>query len=176
MRRAVEAVYDIPIPEPMLEPDYRPPPNVIGGAERGAFTLANIRGRMAPDRNRTAAVGLILLTLLGTSLTLPALLQFGTSTRRKYYKRAEIGFLVFLGVIAIAVTIARLLELTEVWYVGALISIGIRALAVWLPLPTSMLWIICVTFWVAAYLLLGRVFRSIEFPREKTMNRFAEEY
>ena len=78
--------------------------------------------------------------------------------------------------IAIAVSAARLLDFTQGWYVGALIFIGIRTLAHWLPLPTSILWIFCVTFWVGAYLLLERVFNTIEFPREKTMNRFAEEY
>ncbi len=45
-----------------------------------------------------------------------------------------------------------------------------------LILPTSILWIFCVTSWVGAYLLLERVFQRIEFPTEKTMNRFAEEY
>jgi len=38
------------------------------------------------------------------------------------------------------------------------------------------LWIFCVTSWAGAYLLLERIFSTIEFPREKTMNRFAEEY
>jgi hypothetical protein len=45
-----------------------------------------------------------------------------------------------------------------------------------LVLPTTILWFLCVTFWAGAYLLLERVFCTIEFPREKTMNRFAEEY
>jgi len=45
-----------------------------------------------------------------------------------------------------------------------------------LPVPTSILWFFCVTFWAGAYLILERVFSTIEFPREKTMNRFAEEY
>lgn len=176
MRRAVEAVYDIRLPEYLLEPDYQAPPNIVGGTERGAFTLDTTRGRLSADRSRSAAVGLLLLTLLGASLTLPALLQFGTSTRRKLYKQAEIGFLIFLGLMAVAVFVARLLEFTEVWYVGVLISIGIRSLAHWLPFSTPVLWFFCVTFWVGTYLLLGRVFQQIEFPREKTMNRFAEEY
>jgi len=176
MRRAAEAVYDIPLPEALLEPDYQAPPNIIGGADRGAFTLEKTRGRLSADRNRTAVVGLILLTLFGASLTLPALLQFGTSTRRKYYKWAEIGFLILLGVIAAAVSIAQLLGFTQIWYVGALISLGTRSLAHWLPFSTSVLWFFCVTFWAGTYLILGRVFQQIEFPREKTMNRFAEEH
>jgi hypothetical protein len=45
-----------------------------------------------------------------------------------------------------------------------------------LPLPISILLIFCVTSWVGAYLLLERIFQRIEFPTEKTMNRFAEEY
>ena len=40
----------------------------------------------------------------------------------------------------------------------------------------AILWFFCVTFWAGTYLILGRVFQQIEFPREKTMNRFAEEY
>ena len=143
---------------------------------QGAFTLDTTRGRTSPDRNRTAAVALMLLTLVGAALTLPALLQFGTSTHRKLYKKAEIGFLILLGVIAVAVSIARLLEFTQIWYVGALLSVGTRSLAHWLPFSTPILWFFCVTFWFGSYLILGRVFQQIEFPREKTMSRFAEEY
>jgi len=40
----------------------------------------------------------------------------------------------------------------------------------------AILWFFRVTFWAGAYLLLERVFCTIEFPREKTMNRFAEVY
>jgi len=176
MRRAIEAVYDIPVPLSLLDANYQVPPKIVGGAERGDFTLDAIRGRMSADRSRTAAVGLLLLTFLGTALMVPALLQFGTSTHRKLYKWTEIGFLVFLGVIAVAVSIARLLEFTQVWHVGALISIGVRSIAHWLPFSTPILWFFCVTSWVGAYLIVGRVFSTIEFPREKTMNRFAEEY
>jgi hypothetical protein len=43
-------------------------------------------------------------------------------------------------------------------------------------LPGSILWFFCGTFWAGAYLILERVFCTIEFPREKTMNRFAEVY
>jgi hypothetical protein len=55
-------------------------------------------------------------------------------------------------------------------------SICIRAIAKWLPLPTPAVWLLAVTFCVGSYLLLERVFSIIEFTREKTMNRFAEEY
>ncbi len=55
-------------------------------------------------------------------------------------------------------------------------SARFRSLAHALPLPTVFLWFFCMFWWVGAYLLLGRVFNRIEFPREKTMNRFAEEY
>jgi Na+/melibiose symporter-like transporter len=105
-----------------------------------------------------------------------ALLQFGSSVHRKVFKRTSIGFVAFVVVIAVAVSIARVMGLTQVWYIGALISMGTRSLAHFIPLPTSILWIICVTFWAGAYLLFERVFCTIEFPREKTMNRFAEVY
>ena len=45
-----------------------------------------------------------------------------------------------------------------------------------LPLPTTILWFFCVTFWAGAYLILEKVFGTIEMPREKMTNRFAEEY
>jgi hypothetical protein len=51
-----------------------------------------------------------------------------------------------------------------------------RSFAHWLPFSTPILWFFCVTFWAGTYLILGRVFQVIEFPPEKTMNRFAEEY
>ena len=73
-------------------------------------------------------------------------------------------------------SVARLLGFTQVWYIGILISMGIRSLAHALPVPTTILWIFCVTFWSGAYLLLGRAFKMVEFPKEKSMNRFAEEY
>jgi len=176
MRRAVEAVYDIPVPAELSNTDYESLPNISDGAERGAFTLDETRGRMSPDRNRTAAVALLLLAILSTLLILFSLLQFGSSVHRKAFKWASIGSIIFVVVLAIAVSVARLLGFTEVWYVGALLSIGIRALAHWLPLSTTFLWIFCVTSWAGAYLLLERIFSTIEFPREKTMNRFAEEY
>jgi hypothetical protein len=175
MRRAVEAVYDIPIPVGFSEPDYEVPPE-IAGAERGAFTLDETRGRISADRNRTAAVALLLLTILGMALMLLALLQFGPSVRRNAYKWASTGGIIFVVALAVAVAIARLLGFTEVWYVGALISISVRSLAHWLPLPTAVLWALVFASWVGAYLLLEKVFCGIEFPSRKTMNRFAEEY
>ena len=71
------------------------------------------------------------LTVLVTFMVACALLQYGSSVHRKIYKRISIGALIFLGVIVVAVSIARLLGLTEVWYIGALISIGTRSLAQW---------------------------------------------
>ena len=176
MRRAVEAVYGIPLPAELSSPDYETPPSIAGGAERGAFTLDVTRGRLSEDRNRTAAVALLLLTLVGTVLMFTALLQFGSSVHRKVFKWVALGFIIFLVVIAIALSAARLLGFTQLWYVGALISIGVRTLAHWLPLPTTALWVLCVMCWIGSYLLLERLFGTIEFPREKTMNRFAEEY
>jgi hypothetical protein len=140
------------------------------------FTLESARGHVPPDRIRTAAVALLVLTVLVTFMVISALLQYGSSVHRKIFKRASIGGLVLLVVIVVAVSLARLLGFTEVWFVGALLSIGIRSLAQTLPLPTTFLWILCVTSWAGAYLLLERIFFQIEFPREKTMNRFAEEY
>jgi hypothetical protein len=176
LRRAVEEVYGISGPGGLTDSDYEVPSKIAGGAERDKFILDTTRGRVSMDRIRSAAVALVLLMILVTLMMLFALLQYGSSVHRKIFKRASVGALVFIVVIVVAVSVARLLGFTEVWYVGALISIGIRSLAHWLPLPTSFLWIVCVTSWVGAYLLLERIFRTIEFPREKTMNRFAEEY
>ena len=166
----------IPVPAALLDPDYKSPSNILGGVERGAFTLETTRGRVPADRSRTAAVAILLLTSLATVLMIPALLQYGRSARRKLFKWASVGLVISLVMLTIAVAIARLQDLTEIWYLGALISIGIRSIAQLLPLPTAILWALCVTSWAAAYLLLERIFSWIEFPREKTMNRFAEEY
>lgn len=176
MRRAVEAVYDIPVPVELKEPTHTTASNIADGVERGAFTFEMTRGRVSGDRLRTAATATLVLTLLVTVMIGFALLQYGSSVHRKIFKRTSIGGLIFIVVLAVAVSVARLLGLTEVWYVGALISMGVRSLAHWLPLPTSVLWSICVTFGAGAYLLLERIFCMIEFPREKTMKRFAEEY
>ena len=176
MHRAIEAVYGIQVPAALSSTNLESPPNIADGADQGAFTLEEPRGRMSADRNRTAAVALMLLALLTTVLILVSLLQFSSSVHRKAYKWASIGLTVLVVALAVAVSIARVLGFTEVWYLGALISMGIRSLAHSLPLPTSILWFFCVTFWAGAYLLLERVFCTIEFPREKTMNRFAEVY
>lgn len=136
--------------------------------EAGVPVLDGVDLTMAPGE----VVGLLGRNGAGKT----TLLQFGSSVHRKVFNWVALGFIIFLVVITLAVSAARLLGFTQVWYVGALISIGIRALAHWLPLPTSILWIFCVTSWVGAYLLLERAFSAIELPREKTMNRFAEEY
>ena len=153
-----------------------------------SMILASAVGSMASDRLRVedearwtviiplCIAVLLLLTVLATALMLAALLQFGSSVHRKIFKRATVGSIIFLVAIAVAVAVARLLGFTEIWYVGALLSIGIRSFAHWLPLSTSLMWILCVTLWSGAYLLLEKVFCTIEFPREKTMNRFAEVY
>jgi len=163
--RAVETVYGV-----------RASHDNVGVADGHGFTAESTKGRVPNDRIRTAAVALLVLTGLATLMVAFALLQYGSSIHRKIFKRTSIGALVFIVVMVVAVSVARLLGLTEVWYVGALLSIGIRALAHWLPLSTTFLWIFCVTSWAGAYLLLERIFCTIEFPREKTMNRFAEEY
>ena len=175
MRRAVEAVYGKPsTSEVSIEGSG--PPIVVEGSDSVNRTVDATRGRMSADRNRTAAVALMLLAVLTTILILVSLLQFGSSVHRKAYKWISIGFIVVVVVIAIAASIARLLDFTEVWYLGALISMGIHSLAHSLPLPTSILWFFCVTFWAGAYLILERIFGTIEIPRERTMNRFAEVY
>ncbi len=106
----------------------------------------------------------------------PALCQCASSVHRKIFKWATWGLLILLGVTALAVAVARLTGYTEVWYVEALISIGIRKLAAWIPLPTAVLWAISVTFWLGGYLLTGSIFKRIELPGRNTVNRFAEEY
>ncbi|MCG6947499.1 MAG: hypothetical protein LJE93_01095 [Acidobacteria bacterium] len=176
MRRAARAVYGDPLPTAFSDAGYESPSNIVGGAERGAFTIDSTRGRSSSDRIRTAAAALMILCLLIVALMLPALLQYGPWVRRKLFKRASIALIILLVVAAVALSTARLLGWTEVWYLGALISIGCRTLAHSLPLSTPVLWFLCVTFWAGAYLILGRVFSSIEFPCEKTMGRFAEEY
>ncbi len=176
MRRAAEAVYGIPVPPELSDVGYEPPADIVSGAERDSFTLDITRGRPSADRNRTAAVALSLLTLLTTILVSLSLLQFSSLVHRKFFKWASIGIIILVVVAVVAVSVARLLGFTEVWYVGALTSMAIRSLAHSLPFPTPILWMLCVTFWFCAYLILGRVFSKIEFPREKTMNRFAEEY
>jgi hypothetical protein len=173
MRRATQAVYGDPLPKSLSNPGYTSPSNIVGGVERGAFTLDVTRGRISTDRTRTAAVALTILALLIAGIMLPALLQYGPWVHRKIFKRASIGFIIFLVVAVVAVAAARLLGFTQVWYVGVLLSVGCRSLSHALPLPTALLWLICVTFWAGAYLILERVFCRIEFPREKTMNRFA---
>jgi len=175
MRRAVEAVYGKPSAgEVSIEGSG--PPIVVEGSDSVNRTVDATRGRMSADRNHTAAVALMLLAVLTTILILVSLLQFGSSVHRKAYKWTSIGFIVFVIALTVAVSVARIYGFTEVWYLGALISMGIRSLAHSLPLPTLILWFFCVTFWAGAYLLLERVFCTIEFPREKTMNRFAEVY
>jgi hypothetical protein len=173
MRRAAHAVYAEPLPAALSQPDYQSPSNIVGGVERGAFTLDVTRGLVSSDRNRTAAVALSVLVLLIAGIMLPALLQYGPWVRRKIFKRASIAFIIFLVVAVVAVSAARLLGYTQVWYVGVLLSVGLRSLSHLLPVPTVFLWVFCVTFWAGAYLLLERVFYTIEMPREKTMNRFA---
>jgi hypothetical protein len=157
LQRAIEAVYG-------------------GGAENTDSSIDGTRGRISDDRNRTAAVALMTLALLITVLIFFSLLQYGNSVHRKVYKWISIGFIVFVVALAIAVSVARLFGFTEVWYIGALMSMGTRSLAHSLPLPTPILWIFCVTFSAGAYLILERVFCTIEIPREKTVNRFAEVY
>jgi hypothetical protein len=176
MCRAAHAVYGDPLPQELSKANSQSPSNIVGGVERGAFTLDVTRGRISEDRSRTAAVAVTVLALLIAGLMLPALLQFGPWVHRKIFKRAAIGFVILLVVAAVAASAARLLGYTQVWYIGVLLSRGFRALSHALPLPTTFLWLVCVTFWAGAYLILERVFYTIEFPREKTMNRFAEDY
>jgi hypothetical protein len=173
MRRATHAVYGDPLPIALSRPDYRSPSNIVGGVERGAFTLDVTRGRISSDRNRTATVALTVLVLLIAGMMLPALLQYGPWVRRKVFKRTSIAFIALLVVAVVVVSAARLFGYTQVWYVGVLLSVGFRSLSHSLPVSTAFLAILCVTFWAGAYLLLERVFCTIEFPREKTMNRFA---
>jgi hypothetical protein len=137
---------------------------------------AGAAGARSDKRSRFAAVTLLLVTLSGMLLMIPALWQYGSSIHRKIFKWVVWGSLIALGLMVVALAAARLTGSTQVWYVGALMSIGIRNLAESLPLPTGILWVLCVTFWLGAYLLLGSIFKRIELPGRNTVNRFAEEY
>ena len=176
MRRATQAVYGSQMEEAFSKPFFESPSNNTSDVEGSALTPEVTRGRVLGDRSRTAAVALTVLVLLIAGMMLPALLQYGPWAHRKIFKHASIGVIILLVAAAVAVSAARLFNLTEVWYIGVLLSVGFRSLSHSLPLPTAWLWIFCVTFWAGAYLLLERVFTTIEFPREKIMNRFAEEY
>ena len=137
---------------------------------------AGAAGARSDKRSRFAAVTLLLMTLLGVFLMVPALWQYGSSIYRKIFKWVVWGSLIALGLMVVALAAARLTGSTQVWYVGALVSIGIRHLADWIPVSTGILWISVVTFWFGSYLLLGSIFKRIELPGRNTVNRFAEEY
>lgn len=141
-----------------------------------SFTPDNAAGASSDGRTRFAAVTLMLVSFLGTALMIPALWQYGASIHRKIFKWVVWGSLIVLGLLVVALATARLSGYIEVWYVGALVSIGIRHVAEWLPLSTSVLWVMSVTFWFGAYLLSGSIFKRIELPGRNTVNRFAEEY
>ena len=173
LRRAVEEVYGAVVSETSVGRDQ--PQATHGGGDRESIIDAT-RGRISVDRFRTAAVALFLLNILGTVLVLMALLQYSPFVYRKVFKWALRCVLVLFGVAVIALSIARLAGFTEIWYAGAVASIYARSFSQWLPLPTWALWFVCSASWVGAYLLLERAFSFIELPREKTMNRFAEEY
>ncbi|MEJ2580070.1 MAG: hypothetical protein P8127_00275 [Acidobacteriota bacterium] len=98
MRRAAEAVYGLPVPPEFSTSGYESPPNIVGGTERGTFTLDITRGRLSADRNRTAAVALSLLTLLTTVLVSLSLLQFSSSFHRRFFKWASIGIIILVVV------------------------------------------------------------------------------
>ena len=147
IRRAVAAVYGVPLRSNTSSTDPQMLSNAAGEVDRDDFIGELTRGHKAEGRNRSAAVTLMLFTLLGYVLVLPALCQYGPSVHRKIFKWASWGALMFLGMVAVAVAVARLAGYTEVWYVGALVSIGIRHLAEWMPVSTGILWISVVTFW-----------------------------
>jgi hypothetical protein len=174
--RAAAAVYgSAPSPEASW-PESRAASATPGHADRETFLLELTRGRVAEGRSRSAAIVLLLFTLMVIVLMIPALLQYGGSVHRKLFKWALWGGLIVIGLLVVAVAVARLVGSTEVWFVGAVVSIGIRRLAEWLPLPTGLLWALGVTFWFGAYLLLGSIFKRIELPGRNAVNRFAEEY
>jgi len=176
IRRAVAAVYgSAPAPEPS-QADSRAASTAPGNVDRETLLLDLTRGRVAAGRSRSAAIVLFLFALMVIVLVVPALMQYGGSVHRNLFKWALWGALIVTGVFAVAIAVARLAGYTEVWYVGAVLSIGIRHLAKWLPLPTGVLWGLGVTFWLGAYLLLGSIFKRIELPDRNTVNRFAEEY
>ncbi len=159
MQRATRAVYADPdTSDTSRVPAANPLRATTETTQGGTFTIDATRGRLSSDRNRTAAVALTLLVLLITCLMLPALLQYGRWVHRKIFKRASIGVTILLVAAVVAVSVARLLGLTQVWYIGVLVSVGIRSISHSLPLPTIFLWIFCVTFWFGAYLIVGRVF------------------
>jgi hypothetical protein len=141
-----------------------------------ATALDAVRGRVPDARARVAATALLCLSLIGTAILLQYLLYYGRWTRRDLFRWSALGTLITLGAIIVLLAAAQAAGFTRLWYVGVLVSVGLHRLAQWLPLSTGLLWLICVTFWAGAYLLLQKVFATIEFPREKTMNRFAEEY
>jgi hypothetical protein len=118
----------------------------------------------------------MLSSLVILILMVPTLVQYGSSVHRKIFKWASWGGLIFLGVLAVAIAAARLAGFTEIWYVGAVVSIGIRRLAGLIPVSTGVLWLVFVTFWIGTYLLIGKIFSRIELPGRSIVNRFAEEY
>jgi hypothetical protein len=176
IRRAVTAVYGGPAGLDHTESNQRTITDAESGDDFGPLILDLTRGRRADGRSRSAAVALMLSSLVILILMVPTLFQYGSSVHRKIFKWASWGGLIFLGVLAVAIAAARLAGFTEIWYVGAVVSIGIRRLAGLIPVSTGVLWLVFVTFWIGTYLLIGKIFSRIELPGRSIVNRFAEEY
>jgi len=176
IHRAVAAVYGVPPHLVDAASNGRTSAAESESVDSGNLILHLTRDTRAEGRSRSAAVVLILCTAIMLVLMIPALLQYGSSPYRKFFKWALFGTLICVGVFVVAFAVIRLAGYTETWYVGAVISIGIRHLAERIPVSTGILWISVVTFWFGAYLLLESIFKRIELPGRNTINRFAEEY
>lgn len=176
LRRAVAVVYGVPPKHEVPAAYTYSSTSALSSGDFGPFIRDLTRGQRAEGRSRSAAVALMLSTVIMLALVVPALYQYGPSVRRKLFKWASWGGIIFLGVLALAIAVTRLAGYTEAWYVGVVVSIGIRRLADWLPASTELLWVLWMISWLATYLLLGSIFSRIELPGRSTVNRFAEEY
>jgi hypothetical protein len=154
MRRAVEAVHGIPIPQQVYDADYRPGESFEGGVACGDFTPDYARGLDSEHRSRTAAVALLLITVVSTVLLALSMMQSLPTVRR----------------------VLEIAGLSRMWYALALTSIWVRRLAEWTPLPTPALWALILISWISSYLVVQAVFLRIEAPGRKLLKPFAEEY
>jgi hypothetical protein len=176
LRRAVEAVHGIPVPQHVLAGDGQPGASFVGGVERGSFTPDYARGQPSERRSRTAAVALLMITAVATVLVSLSLAQYLPTERSALYKWAGRGALAVIVGIVTGVFALALAGLTREWYASALVAIAARRVADWAPLPTAALWALAWASWAGAYLAIRSIFMRIEAPGRAILKPFAQDY
>jgi hypothetical protein len=162
LARAAEAIHGTPIPAASLDPDSPLDRAYLAAIKRCSFTVAYSEGKKSVQRDRTAALVVMVGVLMSAiSIGLGLLAHCGTRYRRLAGLGPVLYIVSIIGTLGFAV-VGELLGLTSFQAIDSIPMIALRVIAEAIPICITMLWLSTAAVTCVCFLFLVKLFKYTE--------------